>query len=177
MMIKGLCAGRSYFIVGLFKAIFKNRAHEEGRFLRRMPLEPAGWAYVSFLRRGYLTPQWHKGKYRNFYIHFSVDPDDISLVRGSTGSYNGMIEFLEVLYDLYGKIVNSFDDAVPLDAPPGSWLPIARISSGSRSSPPWRASFSSNAVCARGPMTTPACCRSCSGACRAASKPGVPLTG
>jgi VWFA-related protein len=62
----------------------------------------------------FLAPKWRKSPFRNFEIHFTVNPNDVDVVRTSQGAYEGNIEFLAVVYDLYGNIVNSFDSKVPL---------------------------------------------------------------
>ncbi len=69
---------------------------------------------ISLPPGNYLAPQWRKDPYRNFAIRFSVDPNNIAFVRSGMDAYEGNIEFLAVVYDLNGNIVNSFDDAVPL---------------------------------------------------------------
>jgi len=63
----------------------------------------------------YLDPHWRSHPYRNYQIHFSIDPQDIQFAQHTVESFHDTIEFVAVVYDNYGAIVNSFIKRVPVD--------------------------------------------------------------
>lgn len=64
----------------------------------------------------YLSPKFRHDAYRNYSIHYSVDPQDLQFDQTTVGAYRDTIEFVAVVYDGYGAIVNSFVNTVPLEA-------------------------------------------------------------
>jgi VWFA-related protein len=75
---------------------------------RNMPL-PKG---------NFLKAQWRHAPYRNYHIHYSIQPQDIQFVSQEVGSYHGNIQFIAIVYDDGGNIVNSIFNttAVQVDA-------------------------------------------------------------
>ncbi len=98
----------SYGAVAPFQILFK--AHVDPapatEKLRRNAHLPPG---------NYLDPHWRSHPYRNYQIQFSIDPQDIRFTQHSGESFHDTIEFVAVVYDNYGAIVNSFIKRVPVD--------------------------------------------------------------
>jgi hypothetical protein len=78
----------------------------------------------------YLTQQWLHEPYRNYAIHYSVDPDDIELLKVADGLYRDTVEFVAVLYDNYDHVVNSFINSVPLEVNAKDYEEIKRTGVG-----------------------------------------------
>jgi VWFA-related protein len=63
----------------------------------------------------YLGVQWRRSPYRDYQIHYSVNPRDIQFTPGKAGSYHASIELLAVVYNEYGAQVNSLVATIPLN--------------------------------------------------------------
>jgi hypothetical protein len=63
----------------------------------------------------YLSPQYRRSPYRDYQIHYSVDPRDLQFAQHGADSYEDTIEFIAVVYDAEGAIVNSFINTVSVD--------------------------------------------------------------
>ena len=64
----------------------------------------------------YLAAQYRQTAYRNYQVHYSIDPQDLQFAQHPVYSYHDTIEFIAVVYDDKGAIVNSFVNTVPIDA-------------------------------------------------------------
>jgi hypothetical protein len=52
----------------------------------------------------FLGPQWLHEPYRNYGIHYSVDPEDLQFLAHGDGISQDTVEFVAVLYDGYGNV-------------------------------------------------------------------------
>ena len=55
----------------------------------------------------FLKGQWQHTPYRNYQIHYSIQPQDIQFASQRVDSYHGNIQFIAIVYDDGGNIVNS----------------------------------------------------------------------
>jgi hypothetical protein len=62
----------------------------------------------------YLEANWQHSPYRNFQIHYSINAHDIEFNQRSVESYSDTLEFVAVLYNDDGAIVNSLITTVPM---------------------------------------------------------------
>ncbi|HXE09418.1 MAG TPA: VWA domain-containing protein, partial [Acidobacteriaceae bacterium] len=81
-------------------------------------------------RENYLTAEWLHEPYREYAIHYSVDPEDIQLRKNADGLYHDTIEFAAVLYDNYDHVVNSFINSVPLEVNAKDYAQIRKTGVG-----------------------------------------------
>jgi hypothetical protein len=78
----------------------------------------------------YLAAQYRHDASREYSIHYSVDPQDLQFNRRAGDSYHDSIEFIAVVYDGYGAIVNSFVNTVPLDVSAADYAGIQQTGVG-----------------------------------------------
>jgi VWFA-related protein len=66
----------------------------------------------------YLKPQWLHSPYRNYHIHYSIDPQGIQFASQRVGFYHATIQFVAIVYDDTGQIVNSLIETIPIEVDP-----------------------------------------------------------
>jgi VWFA-related protein len=66
----------------------------------------------------YLKAQWQHSPYRDYHIHYSIDPQGIQFASQRVGSYHTTIQFVAIVYDDAGQIVNSLIETIPLQVDP-----------------------------------------------------------
>lgn len=74
----------------------------------------------------YLGAKWLHSPYRNYQVHYSIDPHDIEFASHTVGSYHDTIEFVAVLYDDYGEIVNSLVSTSSVELNPDQYMQAMR---------------------------------------------------
>jgi hypothetical protein len=62
----------------------------------------------------YLEAKYRKSAYRDYQIHYSVNARALQLMPAQDQSYHGEVEFVVVIYDDMGQVVNSKRTTVPL---------------------------------------------------------------
>jgi VWFA-related protein len=78
----------------------------------------------------FLSAQWLHEPYRNYGIHYSVNPEDLQLLTHGDGVYRDTIEFVAILYDGYGHVLNSFINTVPLEVNAADYVEIQKTGLG-----------------------------------------------
>ena len=63
----------------------------------------------------YLKDPWQHRPYRNYTIHYSVDPKGIQFASEEIASYHATIEFIAVVYDDNGEVINSVVNSMPFE--------------------------------------------------------------
>jgi len=66
----------------------------------------------------FLTTPFRDGPYRNFRIHYWIDPQDLHFVRNATGLYHDDLKIIAVVYRDDGVAANSFATTTNLDLSP-----------------------------------------------------------
>jgi VWFA-related protein len=90
----------SFGAVAPFQILFQAHVTPELRtekIKRNMPLP----------QDNFLKAQWQHTPYRNYQIHYSIQPQNIEFASQRVGSYHGNIQFIAIVYDSGGNIVNS----------------------------------------------------------------------
>jgi VWFA-related protein len=106
-----LQAAMAFGAVAPFQVLFKVHVtpdSDTGKIKRNMQL-PQG---------NYLHTQWQHSPYRNYHIHYSIDPSDLQFESDRVGSYHDTIQFIAVVYDDTGEVVNSLISTAPLKGDP-----------------------------------------------------------
>jgi hypothetical protein len=76
-------------------------------------------------KSNYLTAQWRHSTYRNYTVHYSIDPRNIQFTPGTAG-FRASIECIAVVYDDAGAMVNSLVTTIPLEVDAGDHDRIMR---------------------------------------------------
>jgi VWFA-related protein len=66
----------------------------------------------------YLKAQWLHTPYRNYHIHYSIDPQGIQFASQRVGFYHDTIQFAAIVYDDTGQQVNSLIETIPIEVDP-----------------------------------------------------------
>ena len=66
----------------------------------------------------YLKAQWLHSPYRNYHIHYSIDPQGIQFASQRVGSYHDTIQVVAMVYDDTGQVVNSLIETIPIAVDP-----------------------------------------------------------
>jgi VWFA-related protein len=75
-------------------------------------------------KNNYLDAKWLHSAYRNYEIHYSVDAHDIQFKQGSMSAYNANLQFIAVLYNDDGVMVNSLITTVPIELDLNQYLQV-----------------------------------------------------
>jgi VWFA-related protein len=78
----------------------------------------------------YLDAKWLHSAYRNYQIHYSVDAHDIQFKQGSIKAYAANLQFIAVLYNDDGAIVNSLITTAPMELNLNQYLQIINAGLG-----------------------------------------------
>ncbi|MCL2659072.1 MAG: VWA domain-containing protein [Acidobacteriaceae bacterium] len=65
-----------------------------------------------------------KPPYRQYMVDFFVQPETLQLAPASGGSMGGKVEFVVLVYDRDGQIVNAVDTAVKVKIPAAQWATV-----------------------------------------------------
>ena len=63
----------------------------------------------------YLTAPWQNSQYRNYRVHFWIDPQDLKFSRTAHGRYHDNLQLITILYRDDGVIANSIASTVPIE--------------------------------------------------------------
>ena len=99
----------------LFRAHVAPGAMEQR--IKRHDKAPAG---------NYLSAKWLHSPYRSYEIHYSVDSKDLHFLSHSVDHYHDSLEFIAVVYDDYGELVNSIVSRLALDLDPDHYMQAER---------------------------------------------------
>jgi hypothetical protein len=78
----------------------------------------------------YLDKRYRKSEYRDYRIHYSVNTQTLQLMPTPDLSYHGHLEFVAVVYDDLGQVVNSKSMQVPIDLDEASYRQMTRSGLG-----------------------------------------------
>ena len=74
----------------------------------------------------FLQPQWLHHPFRNYQIRYSVDPHTLRFVQPNVGSYFDTLEFVTVIYNAQGQVVNSIDTTAEVSLTPDQYVQVIR---------------------------------------------------
>ena len=69
----------------------------------------------------YLRPPWQNKPFRNYAIVINADAHKLKLTQSSDGIHHGTVQFVTVVYDQQGEMVNSLEKTVSLDLEPATY--------------------------------------------------------
>jgi VWFA-related protein len=80
----------------------------------------------------YLAPEWRGHPYRSYQIHFTIDPHSVQFTQHTVESFHDTVEFVGVVYNDHGDIVNSFINKVAINVPAAQYAAMIQAGLGAQ---------------------------------------------